>query len=231
MAMSGERGWSERFGRRPETVAALGETGSPGEVVTCRPRSVQVGGRSGAGWDGPVPWQVPDPRDRRSESWWEAHTVVVTREAEPGRWEFLRRLVVPVGWGRLAFRLSSLSPEAGQLWRDRRVLVQVGDRRGRPALGSREHEGDVVLFGPGPLAEAVAEGLRVKYGPRVALARLGHRMMFGSAPYADLTAVITVHQDVDRLAVHERAHRPLPAEAGAAPAAPDPRGTEALVRR
>ncbi|MFC8043243.1 hypothetical protein [Nocardia sp. NPDC057353] len=136
-------------------------------------------------------------------SWSAAPTVVVTREAAPGRWELLRRLVVPVGRGSLAFRLSSHSPEAGQLWRDQRVLVQVGDLGGRPALGSREHEGSVVLFGPGPMADAVAEAMRVKYGPRLALARLGHRVALGSAPYADLTAVITVRESTAPLALPE----------------------------
>ncbi|UGT62288.1 hypothetical protein [Nocardia asteroides] len=97
--------------------------------------------------------------------------------------------------------MSSHSPEAGQLWRDRRVIVQAGDLGGRPALGSREHEGSVVLFGPGPLADAVAEAMRVKYGPRLAMARLGHRMMLGSAPYADLTAVISVHESTALLAL------------------------------
>ncbi|MEV0355320.1 hypothetical protein AB0H71_04565 [Nocardia sp. NPDC050697] len=133
--------------------------------------------------------------------------MVVIREAGTGRWEFLRRLVVPVGRGSLAFRLSSHSSEAGQLWRDQRVIVQAGDPAGRPALGSREHEGSVVLFGPGPLADAVAEALRVKYGPRLALARLGHRMALGSAPYADLTAVITVRESSAPLALPEPSAR------------------------
>lgn len=137
--------------------------------------------------------------------------MLVTRETEPGHWQVLRRLVVPAGRGRPAFRLSSHSPEAVQMWRDRRVIVQAGDRWGRPALGSREHQGTVTLFGPGPLSETVAEGLRIKYGPLLALARLGHQMMLGSAPYGDLTAVVTLHENTGPLAL------PTPASRGSAP--------------
>lgn len=133
--------------------------------------------------------------------WWDARTVLVTQETEPGRWERLRRLVVPVGLGRLAFRLSSWSPEAARMMRDRRVIVQAGDWLGEPAIGSREHQGSVQLYGPGPLADTVAEGLRLKYGRRLTMARLGHQLRLGSAPYADLVAVVTVRENKGLLAL------------------------------
>ncbi|WP_051021526.1 hypothetical protein [Nocardia araoensis] len=133
--------------------------------------------------------------------WWDAQTVLVTHEIEPGRWERLRRLVVPVGLGRLAFRLSSWSPEAACMMRDRRVIVQAGDWRGEPAIGSREHQGSVQLYGRGPLADTVAEGLRIKYGARLTVARLGHQLRLGSAPYADLVAVVTVRENKGMLAL------------------------------
>lgn len=133
--------------------------------------------------------------------WWDADTILVTREVAPGRWETLTRLVVPIGQGRPAFRLSSSSPEARQMRSDRRVIVQAGDRRGEPVIGSRQHQGTVELVARGPLFETVQEGMRVKYGMRLSLARLGHRLMLGSAPYADLVAVVTVHENKGLLAL------------------------------
>lgn len=133
--------------------------------------------------------------------WWDAETILVTREAAPGRWETLTRLVVPIGQGRSAFRLSSRSPEARQLRADRRVIVQAGDWRGEPVIGSRQHQGTVELVTRGPLFDTVQEGMRVKYGMRLSLARLGHRLMLGSAPYADLVAVVTVHENRGLLAL------------------------------
>ncbi len=84
---------------------------------------------------------------------------------------------------------------------DRRVIVQAGDRLGRPALGSRQHQGLVELVSGGPLFDTVQEGMRVKYGMRLSLARLGHRLILGSAPYADLIAVVTVHENKGWLAL------------------------------
>ncbi|WP_157224151.1 hypothetical protein [Nocardia paucivorans] len=133
--------------------------------------------------------------------WWDAETILVTREAAPNRWETLTRLVVPIGQGRAAFRLSSWSPEAQRMRTDRRVIVQAGDRLGRPALGSRQHQGLVELVSGGPLFDTVQEGMRVKYGMRLSLARLGHRLILGSAPYADLIAVVTVHENKGWLAL------------------------------
>ncbi|WP_459546116.1 hypothetical protein [Nocardia sp. X0981] len=133
--------------------------------------------------------------------WWDADTVLVTRECAPGRWETLTRLVVPIGMGRLAFRVSSHSPEARQMTRDPRVIVQAGDWRGEPALGSRQHQGSVRLFGGGALFDTVQDGMREKYGFRLSLARLGHRLLLGSAPYADLVAVVTPHENRGLLAL------------------------------
>lgn len=149
-----------------------------------------------------LPWQSERAADWHPGSlWWDAHTVLVTREVAPGRWETLRRLVIPAGRGRLAFRCSSWSREAMQMRYDRRVIVQAGDRLGQPALGSRAHQGSVSLHRGGPWAERVEEGLRVKYGPRLALARIGHQLMLGSAPYGDLVAVVDVHENTGTLAL------------------------------
>lgn len=127
--------------------------------------------------------------------WWDAGTVLVTREIAPGRWETIKRLVVPVGQGRLAFRVSSWSPEARQLMSDPRVIVQAGDWRGAPALGSRQHRGHALTFGEGPLLDTIRDGMRIKYGVRAKFARWGHRVTLGSAPYADLAVVVSVQED------------------------------------
>ncbi|ONM50041.1 hypothetical protein [Nocardia donostiensis] len=126
--------------------------------------------------------------------WWDARTVLVTRRIAPGQWATVPRLVVPIDHGRLAFRVSSHSDEAQQLAQDRRIIVQAGDWRGRPALGSRQHQGTAHLVRGGPLLNKVREGIRIKYGMRVALARMAHRAALGSAPYADIAVIVTIHE-------------------------------------
>ncbi|MFC3962773.1 hypothetical protein [Nocardia jiangsuensis] len=136
----------------------------------------------------PADWHPGSP-------WWDAGTVLVTHEVLPGRRETRKRLVVPAGDGRLAFRVSSWSPEVEQLVRDPRVIVQAGDWRGARALGSREQQGEALIFGEGSVLDTVREGIRIKYGVRGSLARWGHRMARGSAPFADLAVVVSVHEN------------------------------------
>ncbi|WP_157183761.1 hypothetical protein [Nocardia takedensis] len=133
--------------------------------------------------------------------WWDAETVLVTQQVGPGRRESRAKLVVPLSHGRLAFRLSSYSAQAARLRRDRRVIVQAGDRWGRPALGSREHQATVKLFDRGEAFELVAEAMAAKYGPRLLWSKWAHRWSLGTAPYADLAAVVTVHENTGTLAL------------------------------
>ncbi|WP_228790842.1 hypothetical protein [Nocardia puris] len=126
--------------------------------------------------------------------WWDASTVRVTRSVASGPWPTVAHLVIPIDRGRLAFRLSSGSSEARQLARDPRVIVQAGDWRGRPAVGSRQHQGVAEVVHAGPLFDKITAGLELKYGMRLGLAELYHRMALGSAPYGDLAVVVTVHE-------------------------------------
>ncbi|MEU2031074.1 hypothetical protein [Nocardia amamiensis] len=127
--------------------------------------------------------------------WWDAHTVLVTYPTAPRRSGTVKHLVVPVDNGRLAFPVSSQSAEAQRLAHERRVIAQAGDWRGSPALGSRQHYGTAELVRTGPLFDQVQAGIRTKYGKRVGLARLAHRLALGAAPYADIAVVVTVHED------------------------------------
>ncbi|WP_280475210.1 hypothetical protein [Nocardia asiatica] len=129
--------------------------------------------------------------------WWDASTVLVTypRPDATGHWDTVPHLVLPVEHGRLAFRISSHSSEARHLVRDRRVIVQAGDRRGEPALGSHQHQGTAELLRTGPLFDRVRDGMRTKYGRRVGLARLAHRLAMGAAPYGDIVVVVTVREN------------------------------------
>ncbi|TQM26453.1 hypothetical protein [Nocardia bhagyanarayanae] len=125
--------------------------------------------------------------------WWDASTVVVTYPGIDGRWETRRHLVVPADGGRLAFRVPVHSAEAQQLSRDRRVIVQAGDWRGNPAIGSRQHQGTVELAYAGPLFEKVQAGLRIKYGlMRMGMANLARRFAAGAT--RDIVAIVTIHQ-------------------------------------
>ncbi|MEU2037387.1 hypothetical protein [Nocardia niwae] len=129
--------------------------------------------------------------------WWDASTVLVTYPRPGGdeSWNTVPHLVLPVGHGRLAFRISSHSSEAGHLARERRVIVQAADWRGEPALGSRQHRGAAELLRTGPLFDRVRTGMQVKYGRRLGLARLAHRVVMGAAPYGDTVVVVTVDDD------------------------------------
>jgi hypothetical protein len=129
--------------------------------------------------------------------WWDASTVLVTypRPEASGHWNTVPHLVLPVDHGRLAFRISSHSSEARHLARDRRVIVQAGDWHGEPALGSRQHQGMAELLGSGPLVDQVRTGMDTKYGRRVGLARLAHRLAMGAAPYGDIVVVVTPREN------------------------------------
>ncbi|MEU5757886.1 hypothetical protein [Nocardia sp. NPDC047648] len=129
--------------------------------------------------------------------WWDASTVRVTypRPEASGHWNTVPHLVLPVEHGRLAFRISSHSSEAGHLARDRRVIVQAGDWHGEPALGSRQHQGMAELLRTGPLVDQVRTGMDTKYGRRVGLARLAHRLAMGAAPYGDIVVVVTLREN------------------------------------
>ncbi|MBF6302039.1 hypothetical protein IU459_31500 [Nocardia amamiensis] len=127
--------------------------------------------------------------------WWDAHTVLVTYPTAPQRSGTVKHLVVSAGYGRLAFPVSSQSAEAQHLAHDWRVIVQAGDWRGSPALGSRQHYGTAESVRTGPLFDKVQAGIRTKYAKRVGLARLAHRLALGAAPYGDIAVVVTVHED------------------------------------
>ncbi|UAK30436.1 hypothetical protein K8O92_21225 [Nocardia asteroides] len=129
--------------------------------------------------------------------WWDASTVLVTypRPGATGRWNTVPHLVLPIDHGRLAFRISSHSSEARHLAGDRRVIVQAADWRGEPALGSRQHQGMAELLRTGPLFEQVRTGMQTKYGKRVGLARLAHKVAMGAAPYGDIVVIVTVREN------------------------------------
>jgi hypothetical protein len=127
--------------------------------------------------------------------WWEAaKTVVVTRVTGPRQLETVPRLVVPVGDRQLAFRICSGSPEAEQLACDGRVLVQPGDRLGKPALGSHQRQGHAQIVTAGTLLSYVQSAIEAKYRWRVPLLRYAHRMARGGAPYNDVVVLVTVHE-------------------------------------
>ncbi|MBF6327666.1 hypothetical protein [Nocardia transvalensis] len=147
----------------------------------------------------PSPAQQQQPgrapgRSGPGSLWWEAKTVLVTRVAEPGKLVTAPRLVVPIGERQLAFRVSSQSPEAGQLARDGRVLVQPGDWHGSPAVGSRQRPGFAQLVFEGSLLVHVETMVRTKYRWRVPLARFAHRVARGAAPYGDIVVLVDVHE-------------------------------------
>ncbi|QLY28503.1 hypothetical protein [Nocardia huaxiensis] len=121
--------------------------------------------------------------------WWDSKTVLVTRPIPPDRIAVAPHLVIPEEGGRLAFLLSSYTEEAQQLAGDGRVVIQPGDWRGRPALGSRQQYGTVHIITGGPFADKIREGMRIKYGARMSFARMAHRLANGAVPYGDLVAV------------------------------------------
>ncbi|WP_225730032.1 MULTISPECIES: hypothetical protein [unclassified Nocardia] len=146
--------------------------------------------------------QVAQPevgQDRRAHPaaaamWREAKTVVVTRVAGPGQLVRAPRLVVPIGDNQLAYRISSRSAEAGQLARDGRVLVQPGDWRGEPALGSHQRQGQAQLVTAGTLVPYVEAELAAKYRWRAPLARFAHRVARAGVPYGDVVVLVTVSE-------------------------------------
>jgi hypothetical protein len=129
--------------------------------------------------------------------WWDASTVLVTypRPDSTGHWNTVPHLVLPIDHGRLAFQISSHSDEARFLAREHRVIVQAADWRGEPALGSRQHQGSAESVRTGPLFDQVRDGMRTKYGRRVGLARLAHRLAMGAAPYGDVVVVVNVREN------------------------------------
>ncbi|WP_067472517.1 hypothetical protein, partial [Nocardia amamiensis] len=158
-------------------------SGVPGHVV-----NGDIAARTHAIPERPSEW---DP----GMLWWGAHTVLVTYPTAPRRSETVKHLVVPVDHGRLAFPVSSQSAEARRLAHEQRVIVQAGDWRGSPALGSRQHYGTAESVRTGPLFDKVQAGIRTKYAKRIGLARLAHRFALGAAPYADIAVVVTVHEN------------------------------------
>ncbi|MBF6172199.1 hypothetical protein [Nocardia blacklockiae] len=131
--------------------------------------------------------------------WQQAKTVLVTRVAGPQQLVTVPRLVVPVGQNQLAFRISSYSPEAEQLAADGRVVVQPGDWRGSPALGSHQSQGRAQVVTGGTLLPFVQSELDAKYRWRVPLARFAHRLARGAAPYGDVIVLVTVFDPVPML--------------------------------
>ncbi|MVU82575.1 hypothetical protein GPX89_35760 [Nocardia sp. ET3-3] len=146
----------------------------------------------------PASTPAPEP-ERRAHSaaaamWHEAKTVLVTRTTGPRQLVTVPRLVVPIGDNGLAFRTSSYSVEAEQLAHDGRVLVQPGDWRGNPVLGTRQLQGVARLVSAGTFVPRVQAEIEAKYRWRTSLARMAHRMANGSAPYGNLVVLVTVFE-------------------------------------
>ncbi|BAW06963.1 hypothetical protein NS14008_18680 [Nocardia seriolae] len=139
---------------------------------------------------------APAPREHSGPAavWQEARTVLVTRTTGPRQLVTVPRLVVPIGDNGLAFRASSYSVEAEQLAEDGRVLVQPGDWRGNPKVGSRQLQGQARLISTGTFVPRVQAELEAKYRWRTSLARMAHRMANGSAPYGNLVVLVTVFE-------------------------------------
>jgi len=138
-------------------------------------------------------------RSAAENIWQQAKTVVVTRVAGPQQLVTVPRLVVPVGHNQLAFRVSSYGVEAEQLARDPRVLVQPGDWRGNPALGSQQRQGRAQVITGGTLLPSVRSELDAKYRWRTSVARMAHRVANGAAPYGDLIILVTVFEPMPAL--------------------------------
>ncbi|WP_194838204.1 hypothetical protein [Nocardia sp. XZ_19_369] len=131
-------------------------------------------------------------RSDNAKVWRDAKTVLVTRVTGPRQLMTVPRLVIPIGETQLAFRVSSQSEEALQLARDGRVLVQPGDRRGTPALGSHQRQGQAQLVTAGTLLPYAESEIAAKYKWRIPMARFAHRLGHGDAPYADVVVLVTV---------------------------------------
>ncbi|WP_156959630.1 hypothetical protein [Nocardia sp. BMG51109] len=133
-------------------------------------------------------------RPESASIWQQAKTVVVTRVAGPKQLVTVPRLVIPIGRNQLAFRISSHAPEADQLVRDGRVLVQPGDWRGSPALGTHQYQGQAQVVTGGTLLPFVQSEIDAKYKWQIPLARFAHRLARGAAPYGDVIVLVTVHE-------------------------------------
>ncbi|GAB0102829.1 hypothetical protein JMUB6875_18000 [Nocardia sp. JMUB6875] len=144
----------------------------------------------------PAATPAPQPRQYSPAArvWLEAKTVLVTRVVGPGQLVTTPRLVVPIGDNGLAFRTSSYAAESEQLAHDGRVLVQPGDWRGNPVVGTRQLQGVARLVGTGTLVPRVQAEIEAKYRWRTSLARMAHRMANGSAPYGNLVVLVTVFE-------------------------------------
>ncbi|MEU6580441.1 hypothetical protein [Nocardia sp. NPDC046763] len=142
----------------------------------------------------PAPIPVRGEISGPAAVWQQAKTVLVTRAAGPRQLITVPRLVIPIGDNGLAFRTSSYSTEAEQLAEDGRVLVQPGDWRGHPKLGSRQFQGTARLLTAGTFVPRVQTEIEAKYGWRTALARAAHRLANGNTPYGDLTVLVTVFE-------------------------------------
>ncbi|AYF75682.1 hypothetical protein D7D52_19565 [Nocardia yunnanensis] len=140
----------------------------------------------------------PAPGPRRYSGaaavWQDAKTVLVTRAVGPRQLSTAPRLVVPIGDNGLAFRTSSYSAEADQLAQDGRVLVQPGDFRGNPVVGSRQLQGHARLISAGTFVPRVQAEIEAKYRWRTSFARMAHRLANGSAPYGNLVVLVTVFE-------------------------------------
>ncbi|GAB2537322.1 hypothetical protein [Nocardia heshunensis] len=141
-----------------------------------------------------TPAPVPRRHTGPAAVWQEAKTVLVTRAIGPRQLVTVPRLVVPIGENGLAFRTSSYSAEAEQLAQDGRVLVQPGDWRGTPAMGSRQLQGQARLVSEGTFVPRVQAELEAKYRWRTSFARMAHRLANGSAPYGNLIVLVTVFE-------------------------------------
>lgn len=143
----------------------------------------------------PVPGSRPAThgpgKSAAAAMWQDAKTVLVTRVVGPRQLVTAPRLVIPIGDNQIAFRVSSYSAEAEQLALDNRVIVQPGDWRS-PILGSHQRQGLAQLVTAGTLLVHVQQATEAKYGWRMSLARFGHRMAQGSAPYGNIVVLVTV---------------------------------------
>lgn len=131
---------------------------------------------------------------RPSTVWEKAKTALVTRTLGHRQLVTAPRLVIPFGDNGLAFRVSSFAAEAEQLALDPRVLVQPGDWRGNPAVGSRQLMGHANLVAEGDLLAKVEAAIDAKYGWRTSLAKAAHRLANGSAPYGNIVVAVTVFE-------------------------------------
>ncbi|MFF0610418.1 hypothetical protein ACFYUD_17285 [Nocardia tengchongensis] len=126
--------------------------------------------------------------------WQDAKTALVTRTLGDRKLVTAPRLVIPFGDNGLAFRVSSYAAEAEQLAVDNRVLVQPGDWRGNPSVGSRQLMGHASLVSTEAFVAKIQADIEAKYGWRMSLARAAHRLANGSAPYGNLVVLVTVFE-------------------------------------